>query len=208
MIFRAGGVRGLAGNPVQATTGVWIWESSVDGIDWTILSPLTGKDGGALRAIGGNSSNTHLFIPRSEHVGKYIRAKIRQSGSSDYLVSGAIKIKAATTATTPALRFASGNPPLVGRAIAIAIPSSLYGAVALWYSCDSNTANPPGTGCELVGSRSSYTPGGSDYGRYLYAHIYHAIYHANGNTWSRANTGFTQRVGVGAQRTSQWRTTE
>ena len=211
MIFRAGrvrGVRGLAGNPVQATTGVWIWESSVDGIDWTTLSPLTGKDGGALRAIGGNSSNTHLFIPRPEHVGKYIRAKIRQSGSSDYLVSGAIKIKAATTATTPALRFASGNPPLVGRAIAIAIPSSLYGAVALWYSCDSNTANPPGTGCELVGSRSSYTPGGSDYGRYLYAHIYHAIYHANGNTWFRANTGFTQRVGVGTQRTSQWRTTE
>ena len=204
MIFRAGGVRGLAGNPVQATTGVWMWESSVDGIDWTTLSPLPGKDGGALRAIGGNSSNTHLFIPRSEHVGKYIRAKIRQSGSSDYLVSGAIKIKAATTATTPALRFASGNPPLVGRAIAIAIPSSLYGAVALWYSCDANTANPPGTGCELVGSRSSYTPGGSDYGRYLYAHIYHA----NGNTWSRANTGFTQSVSVGAHRTSQWRTTE
>ena len=199
IIIRSGGA---AGYPLQATTGVWIWESSLDGIDWTTLSPLPGKDGGALRAIGGNSSNTHLFIPRTEHVGKYIRARILLSGSSDYLISRAIgKIKAATNTTT--LSFASGNPPLVERAITVASVASLTGPVVLWYRCDSNSANPPGTGCDMVGSSSSYTPDSADLGHYLYAHIYYR----DSYTWSRANTGFTQKP-VAGHRASQWRTTE
>ena len=211
MIIRSDGV---VGYPLQATTGVWIWESSIDGIDWTTLSPLPGKDGGALRGIGGNSSNTHLFILRPEHVGKYIRAKILLT-TGDYLISRAIgKIRAAParplTDSFPIpvspLGFASGNPPLVERAITVAsavrsavgIPS-----VVLWYRCDSNSANPPGTGCDMVGSRSSYTPDSADLGHYLYAHIYYR----DASAWYRENTGFTQKP-VAGHRTSQWRTTE
>ena len=213
MIIRSGGA---AGYPLQATTGVWIWESSPDGIDWTTLSPLPGKDGGALRGMGGNSSNTHFFIPRSEHVGKYIRAKILLT-TGDYLVSRAIgKIKAtAHISTLPSvpstpLGFASGNPPLVEKAITIPSSLPLVGAdqrvrtaVVLWYRCDTNNANPPSTGCELVGSRSSYTPDSADLGHYLYAHIY---YREGLPSWVRTNTGFTQQP-VAGHRESQWRMT-
>ena len=211
MIIRSDGV---VGYPLQATTGIWIWERSIDGIDWTTLSPLPGKDGGALRGIGGNSSNTHLFILRPEHVGKYIRAKILLT-TGDYLISRAIgKIRATPayplTKLSPIpvspLGFASGNPPLVERAITVtSVATGGTLPVVLWYSCDSNSANPPGTGCEMVGSRSSYTPDSADLGHYLYAHIYYGFY--TGTGWYHANTGFTQKP-VAGHRASQWRTTE
>ena len=215
MIIRSGGA---AGHPLQGTTtGVWIWESSLNGIDWTTLSPLPGKDGGALRGMGGNSSNTHFFIPRSEHIGKYIRARILLT-SGDYLVSRSIgKIKSATNA--PSLGFASGhNSPLVESAITLASVASLprnwgldavtESTVVLWYRCDTNNANPPGTGCELVGSRSSYTPDSADLGHYLYAHVYYRTIGTQANDlWARADTGFTQKP-VAGHRASQWRTTD
>ena len=50
----------------------WIWESSTDGIAWTTLVPLPGKSRRTLSGAG----STYRFVPRSEHISKYIRAKI------------------------------------------------------------------------------------------------------------------------------------
>ena len=176
----------------------WIWESSTDGIDWTTLVPLPGKSRFILSGAGG----TYRFVPRSEHIGKYIRAKMHltTSGYGYTTYTRAVGEVRAPTNATAALSFAGAhNPPLVERAITIAsLPS---GAKGLWYRCDANDANPPSIGCELVGSRLSYTPDNADLDHYLYAYIY---YNADG-AWMRAATGFTQRQVIGS-RSSQWRT--
>ena len=172
----------------------WTWQGSSDGIAWTTLAPIHGLSFWASYGMG----NTFLFVPKPEHVGKYIRAKIgvRTGGHAYTRVIG--KIKAAATAN--ALGFASGhNPPRIEGEVTIeSLPS---GAVGLWYRCDANTVKPPTTGCELVGSRASYTPENLDLGHYLYAYIYYK--NASG-TWLRSDVGFTQNK-VGGFRGSQWR---
>ena len=195
MTIGSGGAGGYP--PLGLRDGVWIWESSTDGINWTILSPLPGKHGPTLRGIGGDFGGTHFFIPRPEHVGKYIRTRILLT-TGEYLISRVIgKIKAADAAA--ALSFtATRFSPGVEREITIAsLPS---GAVGLWYRCDANDASPPTTGCELVGSRTSYTPETVDIGHYLYAYIY---YKNAAGIWLRSDVGFTQKAG--GYRGSQWR---
>ena len=195
MTIGSGGAGGYP--PLGLRDGVWIWESSTDGINWTILSPLPGKHGPTLRGIGGDFGGTHFFIPRPEHVGRYIRTRILLT-TGEYLISRVIgKIKAADAAA--ALSFtATRFSPGVEREITIAsLPS---GAVGLWYRCDANDVSPPTTGCELVGSRTSYTPETVDIGHYLYAYIY---YKNAAGIWLRSDVGFTQKAG--GYRGSQWR---
>ena len=203
------GTRGDAGHPREGITlfaglsvpreyrnGNWIWENSDDGIAWTTLVPISGKS----RFTISGAFGTFRFVPnKPEHIGKYIRAKIPLT-TGDYLYTRVIgKVKAATNAPA-ALSFDSGhNPPLVEKAVTVAsLPS---GAKGLWYRCDANTAKPPSTGCELVGSLDSYTPETVDVDHYLYAHIY---YKNSSGAWLRAATGFTPQKVTGV-RTSQWR---
>ena len=196
MTFGAGGAGGYP--PHGLRDGVWIWESSPDGINWTILSPLPGKRAATLRGIGGDFGGTHFFVPMPEHIGKYIRTRILLT-TGEYLISRTIgKIKAADTA--PALSFVSVlfSPRVEWEITIESLPS---GAVGLWYRCDTNTAKPPTTGCELVGSRASYTPETLDVDHYLYAYIYYK--NASG-AWLRSDVGFTQNK-VGGFRGSQWR---
>ncbi len=186
--------RGGAGG---ARVSNWIWESSTDGIDWTTLVPLPGKSRRTLSGAG----NTYRFVPRSEHIGKYIRAKMQlTTGSHAYTTYTRVvgKVKAPTNA--PTLSFAGGhNWTFVDREVTVAsLPS---GAKGLWYRCGSNSASPPSAGCELVGSRPSYIPGTADLGHYLYAYIYYK--NADG-AWMRAATGFTPQKVIG-ERVSQWR---
>ena len=174
--------------------GNWIWESSTDGITWTTLAPLSNV-GGYSTLTGAISS--FRFVPRSEHVGKYIRTRLLLT-TDDYAISRSIgKIKAATNATAM-LSFASGhNPPHVGTPITVsALPSGATDAKGLWYRCDTNGANP--SGCELVGSLTSYIPGAFD----LNHHIRAYIYYKKDGIWTRASTDITQQV---RDRSSQWR---
>ena len=196
MTFGASGAGGYP--PLGLRDGVWIWESSPDGINWTILSPLPGKHGATLRGIGGNFGGTHFFIPMPEHVGKYIRTRILLT-TGDYLTSRPIgKIKAADTATALSFTTVLFGPRVEWEITIASLPS---GAVGLWYRCDANDASPPTTGCELVGSRASYTPETVDVDHYLYAYIY---YKNAAGAWLRSDVGFTQNK-VGGFRGSQWR---
>ena len=191
-------------------TGSWIWETSTDGITWSHPAsscPVThgnlcGSKYPAYRGAGA----TYKFVPRAEHKGKYIRAKAPFTGGV-YIYTRVIgKIKAAGrpgSGSTAALGFTSGDDaPLVGTAITASLPSGVIKsrAAALWYRCDANSANPPSTGCELVGSRVSYIPGASDLGHYLHAYIYYK----QSNAWVRASTGFTKKVEEDIRR-GQWR---
>ena len=180
----------------KESRGSWIWETSTDGITWTTLVPSPGE-----RSILTGANSHWLFVPRSEHVGKHIRARI-QLGGGGYgytRVTGKIKVPDNIAGTSG---FASGhNPPRVGTAITVSLPSAATVSTGLWYRCDSKDANPPSTGCELVGSRVSYIPGVSDLGHHLHAYIY---YKNSSGTWIRASTGFTQQV-VDRDRASQWR---
>ena len=168
-------------------SGFWIWETSTDGITWT--QPLVPPPGSPFIVSG--AFGTYRFVPRPEYVGKYIRAKIalKPGGYAYTRVIG--KIKAAATANT--LGFASGhNPPRIGTEITTeALPSGATTAVGLWYRCGSTADTPSGPGCDLVGSRASFTPSGYTQDHYIRAYIY---YKKDG-VWTRASTGFTQQVG-------------
>ena len=171
----------------------WIWEGSTDGITWSRIAPMHGASFWASFGAG----NTFRFVPRSEHVGKYIRARVPLS-TGGYAYTRAIgKIKAASTTDPVALTFASGhNPPRIGTTVTIAaLPP---GAVGLWQRCDTNGGSP--SGCELVGSLISYTLVAADIGHYLRAYIYYK----DTGVWERASTGFTQQV-ADVQRVKQWR---
>ena len=188
--------RGGAGG---ARLSNWIWESSTDGIDWTTLVPLPVP--GKSRYMLSGAIGTYRFVPRSEHIGKYIRAKIQlTTGGHAYTSYTRVVGKVNAPTNAAALSFAGHyNPPLRDRAVTVAaLPP---GAKGLWYRCDSNSASPPSAGCELVGSRLSYTPDSADLGLYLYAYIY---YNSNG-AWMRSATGFTPQQVTG-NRSSQWRT--
>ena len=178
----------------KRSRGSWIWETSTDGITWTTLVPSPGE-----RSILTGANSHWLFVPRSEHVGKHIRARIQLGGGGYVYTRVTGKIKPAATAA--ALGFASGhNPPRVGTAIRVSLPpSGVTSATGLWQRCDDNTATPQG--CERVGSLHSYTPGAADLGHHLRADIY---YKNSAGAWMRASTGFTQQV-VDRDRASQWR---
>ena len=192
-------------------SGSWIWETSTDGITWSYPldnSRCTGAVthgtlcGAAYPAYRGAGRTFH-FVPRADHKDKYIRAKAPFQGGG-YIYTRVIgKIKAAGADSTAALGFTSGDAPRVGTAIKASLPSGVNepDAAALWYRCDANSANPPSTGCELVGSRVSYIPGASDLGHYLHAYIYYK----QSNAWVRASTGFTNKMVEEDIRRGQWR---
>ena len=191
-------------------SGSWIWETSTDGITWSHLDLNCAVThayscGAAYPAYRGAGRTFH-FVPRAEHENKYIRAKAPFTRGG-YIYTRVIgKIKVAGAGITVALGFTSGDDaPLVGTAITASTASLPSGvnkskAAALWYRCDANSANPPSTGCELVGSRVSYIPGASDLGHYLHAYIYYK----QSNAWVRASTGFTKKVEEDIRR-GQWR---
>ncbi len=189
-------ISGRGGGLRDFRAGLWIWESSTDGIDWTTIAPLPGKAGELLRGAGGTYGGTYKFVPRSEHVGKYIRSRLLLT-TGDYLYTRVIgKIRTAARATDKFSLASGHNPPRIGTAITVAsMPSA---ADALWYRCDTNDSTP--TGCEMIGSLDSYIPGAADLNHYIHAHIY---YNKSGN-WTRANTDFTQKV-ADVQRAWQWR---
>ncbi len=196
----------LPGSDLNKSRGVWRngpwqWEVSTDGITWSnpvyssSCSPTPGNRYCGPERRG--ASATYRFVPRTEHVGKYIRVKVPFTRGGYIYTRVLGKIEAAGTA--PALSFASGGAsPRVGTEITVAaLPSGATDATGLWYRCDTNTSTS--SGCELVGSLRSYIPGSADLNHYIRADIY---YKKSGD-WVRASTGFTtQKV---ADRVHQWR---
>ena len=196
----------LPGSDLNKSRGVWRngpwqWEVSTDGITWSnpvyssSCSPTPGNRYCGPERRG--ASATYRFVPRTEHVGKYIRVKVPFTRGGYIYTRVLGKIEAAGTA--PALSFASGHTrPRVGTEITVAaLPSGATDATGLWYRCDTNTSTS--SGCELVGSLRSYIPGSADLNHYIRADIY---YKKSGD-WVRASTGFTtQKV---ADRVHQWR---
>ena len=179
----------------------WMWESSTDGITWTTITPIRHSASSPWLFFNGASAHWS-FVPRSEHIGKYIRAKMLMR-SLDYAYTRPIgKIKAASLVSPIALSFASGhNPPRVGTAITLtSLPTS--GPVAgLWYRCDTVDDTPSSTGCELVGSLTSYMPGAADLNHYIRAYIYYK----DVGVWERASPGVTQQKVTDVQRVHPWR---
>ena len=178
----------------------WEWQTSTDGITWTSLFAL---DRSAWTTRGACCS--WLFVPRAEHIGKYFRAKMLLRDMSYAYTRVIGKIKAASTADTVALSFASGhNPPSIGTPITLAaLPNAPSNApvVGLWYRCDAVDDAPPDPGCELVGSLDSYTPGGADLNHYIRAYIYYK----DVGVWERASPGVTQQKVGDVQRAGPWR---
>ena len=212
------GILGDAGHPREGITlyagvglgslsqtyraGSWRWEISTDGIIWsttpvasTICSVHHGHIcGPSYRAAG----STYKFVPRPEHVGKYIRAGVPLTTGNYHYTRVIGKIKPGADA--PALIFASGdNPPRIGTAITIAsLPS---GAVGMWQRCDVKDPNP--SGCDYVGSLTTYTPGAADLNHYIRAYIYYK--NATTGAWMRASTDFITKHVDDVQRGGQFR---
>ena len=196
------GARYFASIPPSMGTasGPWLWQSSADGITWgsTLVSNIAcgvQQDrtcGPAYRATG----IAEAFIPRSEHEGKYIRAKapLEAGGYAYTMLKG--KVKLARPATNPTgLNIQGPNPPRVGTQLGVAARGLSEYAPFLWQRCDTNGANP--SGCEYVGSNRTYTPGAGDLNHYLRVHVYY------GDPWTRSTSGFTQQV-ADVQRPTQW----
>ena len=198
----------LPGSDLNKSRGVWRngpwqWEVSTDGITWSnpvyssSCSPTPGNRYCGPERRG--ASATYRFVPRTEHVGKYIRVKVPFTRGG-YIYTRVIgKIKAAGTGSAAALGFASGGAsPRVGTEITVAaLPSGATDATGLWYRCDTNTSTS--SGCELVGSLRSYIPGSADLNHYIRADIY---YKKSGD-WVRSSTGFTTKQVD--DRVHQWR---
>ena len=201
-----GNLGGFIGHgPGGLRYGAWVWETSTDGIAWSndpVSSTICGVHHGRIcgpsyRAAGA----TYRFVPRPEHVGKYIRAKVGLT-TGDYLYTRVIgKIKAASTNAPLAMSFASGNnPPRVGTAITVASPTTLT-VVGLWQRCDtkgSNGSSP--SGCDYVGSLPEYTPGVDDLNHFLRAYIYYK----DDGKWKRTSLGFIREPVADARRNT-WR---
>ena len=186
-------------------SGPWLWQSSTDGIAWgsTLVSNIVcgvQQDrtcGPAYRA----TSRDELFIPRSEHEGKYIRAKVPlEAGGYAYTILRG-KVKLARPATNPiGLNIQGPNLPRVGTQLGVVTRLNQY-MPFLWQRCDTNGANP--SGCEYVGSKRTYTPGAGDLNHYLRVHAYYDQL----SGWTRATSGFTQQV-ADIQRPTQWTATQ
>ena len=195
------GARYIASIPpsMGSTSGPWLWQSSADGITWgsTLVSNIVcgvQQDrtcGPAYRATG----IAEAFIPRSEHEGKYIRAKAPLEAGGYAYTMLKDKVKLARPATNPiGLNIQGPNPPRVGTQLGGAARGISEYAPFLWQRCDTNGANP--SGCEYVGSNRTYTPGAGDLNHYLRVHVYHG-------SWTRSTSGFTQQV-ADVQRPTQW----
>ena len=200
---------GLGGNfSREYRDGSWLWETSTDGIIWsttpvasTICSVHHGHIcGPTYRAAG----STYKFVPRPEHVGKYIRAGLPLRTGNYHYTRVIGKIRAGADA--PELSFASGDdPPRIGTAITIAsLPNDPKNAPVegLWQRCDA--INPSPSGCDYVGSNHTYTPAAADLNHYIRAYIYYKKKNAAGD-WMRATTGFITKPVVDVQRGGQFR---
>ena len=200
---------GLGGNfSREYRDGSWLWETSTDGIIWsttpvasTICSVHHGYIcGPTYRAAG----STYKFVPRPEHVGKYIRAGLPLRTGNYHYTRVIGKIRAGADA--PELSFASGDdPPRIGTAITIAsLPNDPKNAPVegLWQRCDAIDPSP--SGCDYVGSNHTYTPAAADLNHYIRAYIYYKKKDAAGD-WMRASTGFTTKPVDDVQRGGQFR---
>ena len=198
-----------------SASGSWLWESSTDGITWgsTLVSNIVcgvQQDrtcGPAYRATGYDDA----FIARSEHEGKYIRARVGLTTGGYAYTRMMGKVELARPAANPIGLNLQGvhnpNPPRVGTRLGVAggvqgvlkrLGSTSGLSSFLWQRCDTNGANP--SGCEYVGINHTYTPGAGDLNHYLRVHVY---YYAARGVWTRATSGFTQQV-ADIQRTSPW----
>ncbi len=200
-VFEGAPCRASILSSMGTASGPWLWQSSTDGITWgstlvsnTVCSVHQDRTcGPAYRA----TSRSELFIPRSEHEGKYIRAKVPlEAGGYAYtMLQG--KVRLARPATNSiGLNIQGPNPPRVGTQLSVVTRLNQY-MPFLWQRCDTNGANP--SGCEYVGSKRTYTPGAGDLNHYLRVHAYYD--HLSG--WTRATSGFTQQV-ADIQRPTQW----
>ena len=188
------------------TLGPPLWQSSTDGITWSntpVASICSVQHGVICGPAYRAAHSTYAFVPRPEHEGKYIRARV-QLKTGGYAYTRVIgNIRAASTTDAIALSFTYHNPPRIGTGVVgvESLPSSAVwrsrpdSAEGLWQRCDTNGSSP--SGCEYVGSFRTYLPGAADLGHYLRAHIY---YMSAAGVWTRSTTPFTQPVVDGIQR--------
>ena len=152
------------------------WELSADGVsDWT-AAPSSGS---SLRSTGG----TDYFVPKATEANQRLRNQVNTT-ESGWLVSYITPpIKASWTGATSALSFASGhNPPRVGQSIAISGSDKVW-----WMFCAAATTSDCVVGDTNKSRQTSYTPGASVQGKYLYAYRY---YTDSNGILTKASTGF------------------
>ena len=176
----------------------WVWERSADGVDWSDAVPLNnmGMPSGDPPAY--NSPPTYEYIPTSDDVGKYLRAKMELSdGSTAYTrnLGGRVVASSGVTPDAPKIAFVSGHiGPQVGTEIIASnpLPDGAVDARVGWQRCPYST---PTVCTTIIGTPgvwwTRYTPTYADVGSYLRMYAYYAT---SDGTWTRRETYITTGV--------------
>ena len=172
----------------------WIWERSMNGDDWTVI---TG-------AGDGDNPPTYEYSPVAADVGRYIRAKVKMTDGS-FATTRALggRVSATTTADEGAeIPFVRGHAaPQVDTEIVAAnpLPTGAKDARVGWQRCPSTTTAPHSDCTAILGEPGHwwirYTPTADDVGFYLRMYAY---YETGDGTWTRRVTPITGAV-VAAQ---------
>ena len=178
-------------NVTGATSIVWQWQSSADGATWT--------------NIAGATSATYIPVAAdAASGGKFLRAKVTFTASSQTQTLTTVNTAKAIAATTAADGGAAAITPIVGEKLrsyhpsVTAIPAAAATGTAVrtawsWLRCDDAAMT---SNCKLAHStpvtqaHTEYTPVGgtdTDVGKYLQAYAYYAN-SGNSNAWTRTET--------------------
>ena len=176
----------------------WVWERSVDGVDWSDAVPLDnmGMPSGDPPAY--NDPPTYEYSPTTDDVGSYLRARMELSdGSTAYTRNLGGRVAAPTAsgaADGGSISFVRNHiAPLTGYEIVVSDPFP-EGAVDMrvgWQRCPNNDAVY--TDCVYIPDVwwTRYTPTAEDVGSYLRMYVY---YETSGGTWTRRVTPLTSSV--------------
>ena len=168
----------------------WIWERSLNGDDWTVISG----------AGDGDNPPTYEYSPVAADVGRYIRAKVKMTDGS-FATTRALggRVSATTTADEGAeIPFVRGHAaPQVDTEIVAAnpLPTGAKDARVGWQRCPSTTTAPHSDCTAILGEPGHwwirYTPTADDVGFYLRMYAY---YETSDGTWTRRVTPITGAV--------------
>ena len=164
----------------------WVWESSTNGADWTVISG----------AGDGDNPPTYEYTPSATDVGNFIRAKVKMTdgafATTRALGGRVVASSGATAGDEVPFRYGHQAPQVGSKIVATdPAPDDAVDERFGWQRCPNNTA--PHSDCSHIPHVwwVEYTPTADDVGNYLRMYVY---YETADGTWTRHETPFTTGV--------------
>ena len=164
----------------------WVWESSTNGADWTVISG----------AGDGDNPPTYEYTPSATDVGNFIRAKVKMTdgafATTRALGGRVVASSDATAGDEVPFRYGHQAPQVGSKIVATdPAPDDAVDERFGWQRCPNNTA--PHSDCSHIPHVwwVEYTPTSDDVGNYLRMYVY---YETADGAWTRHETPFTTGV--------------